>query len=358
MDAGHEVLVVQPGPLGAAPPAGLEVIETPVRHGASLAFAKVLSGSPLRTARVSVTGRNVAARAIRSFEPDLAVISDLLSWPVAGPLLPDVAWIFDSHNVESDLFAQMAGTASGLFDRVTLAVDRRRVARQEREVVGAADAVLAVSQEDADALQRLGQPRRDPVVVPSSVPDPGIAREFVADPTVLFVGTLDFPPNVEAVTELINGVMPRVRDHVPDALLRVVGRKPTAAVRSLLAGASWVDFAEDAPNVDVHYRQARCVILPIRSGGGSRLKVYEALAHGVPVVGTDRAFAGIPLEANAVVRAETVHDLVEGAVRLLTDDSFARDAGAAARAEFVDRLSWQHAGAPLLDLIEQLTARA
>jgi glycosyltransferase involved in cell wall biosynthesis len=301
-------------------------------------------------------GRRTARHEIAVFAPDVAVVSELLSWPVAESLLPDIPWVFDAHNVETELFREMAGHASGVFDRVALGVDHRRVARQEKVLVRAADAVVAVSQDDADTLEKLG-PLRTPVVVPSSVPMPVSPGPPAAEPVVLFVGTLDFPPNVEAVTELVTRVMPLVREQLPDAVVRVVGRNPTPAVRSLLARTSWVTFTEDAPSVEGHYRSARCVILPIRSGGGSRLKVYEALSYAVPIIGTSRAFSGIPVGDHAVILGETEDELAAGALRVLSDDEVAAKVGMAARALFVDRLSWEHAAVPLLDLIAELTAR-
>jgi glycosyltransferase involved in cell wall biosynthesis len=353
--AGHEVMVVQPGLREAQDPVGFRVVAVPIRTGLGRAIAKIMSTSPLRTARVTASGRRAAAREIEMFRPDLAIVSDLLSWPVASDLLPDVPWILDAHNVESDLYAEFAANATNLFDRVTFGVDRRRIIRQEQQVVGRADAVVAVSPDDAEGLLALG-PRRTPVVVPSSVPTPDVtARPGKAAPVVLFVGTLDHPPNVETVTELVNCVMPAVRAEVPGATLRVVGRQPIDAVRSLLASTPWVEFVEDAPTLDVHYLSARCVVLPMRTGGGSRLKVYEALAYGVPIVGTTRALSGADVAPDAAIRANSDSDQVAATIRVLTDDELAANVGAAARSYFLDRLTWDRAARPLLTLIDDLS---
>jgi glycosyltransferase involved in cell wall biosynthesis len=120
----------------------------------------------------------------------------------------------------------------------------------------------------------------------------------------------------------------------------------------------WVELIEDAPDLEPYYRTARCVVLPIRSGGGSRLKVFEALAYGVPIVGTSRAVAGIPIGDGAIVRADDTEGLVSGAVAVLSDDDVAGRLGSMGRAVFLERLSWSQAAKPLLELLAELGDRS
>jgi glycosyltransferase involved in cell wall biosynthesis len=261
--------------------------------------------------------------------------------------------IYDAHNVESRLFREMTADARTWLDKITFAVDARRVARQERLVLESADAVVAVSAEDARELAGLAQLRRAPVVVPSSVPLPEIPVTPTGPPVVLFVGTLDFPPNVAAVTELVNGVLPRIRVRLPDTRLLVVGRRPTAAVRALAQGKDFVEVRADVEDVDPSYREARCTILPVRIAGGSRLKVYEALAYGLPVVGTAAALSGIEL-SEVAEGGETADQLAEAAIRILGDDSYAARLGAAGRSYFAEHLSWATSSGPLLALVAEL----
>lgn len=351
---GHQVLVVQPGPLGEAAPPGYRVIEVSKRRGLGLAVAKIFARSPLRSARLTRAGRRAAREQIKDFAPDIAVVSDLLSWPLASTLMPDVPWILDTHNVESQLYAEFARQASGVFDKVTFGVDSRRIARQEPRVARLADAVVAVSVGDAEALAALGSLERTPVVVPSSVPTPSTITGPAAEPRMLFVGTLNHPPNVHAVHELATRIVPQVRATLPAARLTVVGRKASPDVRAVLAAADGVELIEDAPELDTHYRAARCTVMPIRTGGGSRLKVYEALGYGLPVIGTTQALSGIELPDDAAITADSEHAMVRAVVRVLTEDRLAADLSAAARECFVRELSWEHAAEPLLTLIAEL----
>lgn len=351
---GHVVLVVQPGPLRGGQPPLFRVLEVPTRRGPSLAVAKVFSHSPLRSARITRAGRRAARDQIAAFDPDLAVVSDLLSWPLAAVLMPAVPWILDAHNVETELYAEFAQHASGMFDRLTFTIDSRRIARQEPLVARQADAVVAVSRQDAEALQVLASLERMPVVVPSSVPTPATVTSPASDPLMLFVGTLNHPPNVDAVRELATRIVPRVRAALPGAHLEVVGRKATSDVRAVVAAADGVELVEDAPELDEHYGNARCAVMPIRTGGGSRLKVYEALGHGLPVVGTSRALSGIELPEGVALTADSEDEFVALVLRVLTDDALADGLSKAARNYFVSALSWERAAESLLELIAQV----
>jgi glycosyltransferase involved in cell wall biosynthesis len=172
---------------------------------------------------------------------------------------------------------------------------------------------------------------------------------------MLFVGTLNHPPNADAVRELVTSIVPRVRAVLPPAHLVVVGRKATPDLRDLIMAAEGVELVENAPELESHYRAARCAVMPIRTGGGSRLKVYEALGHGLPVIGTVRALSGIVLPHDVAITAESEEELVTTTLRVLTDESLAAGLSAAGRDYFLRELSWEHAAAPLLRLIEELT---
>lgn len=352
--AGHEVLVVTANePRESAP--GFEIFPVRTRGGVGRTWAKIVSPHPLRSPRPIVSDMECARERIAGFDPHVAVVSEVMTESIARPLLPDVPWIYDAHNVEHVLFDRMAGEARGVVDRATLAVDRRRVARAERSLVAGASAIIAVSEEDLLGLAELG-PRRPPMVVGSSVPlPPDPAQPGSAAPVALFLGTLDYLPNVAAVTELVEEVMPAVRRTIPEARLSVVGRRATQELRALLKSVEWVDFHDNVVDVAPHYREARCVVLPIRFGGGSRLKVSEGLAWGLPLVGTDAAFSGLPVPDSVALRGDIPDELAGHVVRVMGDAKLAERLGRSARSHFEEKLALPVVTRPLLRLIEQLT---
>jgi glycosyltransferase involved in cell wall biosynthesis len=330
-------------------------VDLPLLHGLAGATAKMASRWPLRSPRVGTRGLDVARRAVAAFAPHVAVVSEVHAAGLAAALLPDVPWVYDAHNVESELYAAMRRAAASPLDRVTFAVDERRVAATERRLLTRADRVVAVSEGDADGLRHL-VPGARIAVVPSSVPTPTWVVEPAANgPVVLFIGSLDYPPNTEAVDLLVGAVLPAVRAEVPDARLVVAGRRPPARMRARLAALGWATLQEDLPDLDPLYAAARCTVLPIRSGSGSRLKVYEALAHGLPVIATPEAIAGVSVSPghDAAVAAHPA-DLARACVRILTDDAEAARLGEAGRETFVQRLSWDVVGERLADVLGDL----
>lgn len=348
--AGHDVLLATPDAGTIVRPSGVEVVELPSPAGHVLSMAKVLSRHPLRSPRATRRGLHQARWQIGEFAPQMVVVSEVMAWSLAERLVPlGVPLVYDAANVESRLFRQLADRAAGL-DRFTFAIDARRVARDEAVLLDRAASVLAVSEHDRDELRRLSS-CGDVHVVPSSVPSPATLWSVDRSAaSVLFVGTLDYPPNVDAVGELVREVMPRVRRQV-DVRLIVAGRRPTRAVADLLAGQPWAELHQDVPDLLSLYLSSRCAVLPLRSGGGTKLKAYEALAYGIPLVATPAALQGIPLRDGEAIVGERPSDLADAVLELMSSDDAAANVGAAGRHAFEERLSWERASQPVLDTV-------
>lgn len=360
--AGHTVLLVHPDDgheLKEPTLPGLTIAQLRLKRGAWRLAAKVFSSDPLRAPRA--TGRSMASAAqiIRQFDPELGVVSQVMSRSIARRLLPDVPWIYDAHNVERELFEAHLALAGNTVNRLTFRIDLHRVSAAERKLVAESAAVLAVSREDALTLEHFRRGAA-PVVVPSSVePPPTVALPSQAPQTVLFVGTLDFPPNIEAITILVGTLMPEVVRRVPKARLLVVGRQPTNEVRLLLASQPWIDFVEDAPDLALMYERSRCAVLPFSSGAGTKLKLFEALAYGVPVVSTPTGVAGVDIKSGQECLIGTVPEaMVAHLVEMLVDPARADRLGTAARRAFDSRLSWPRAAYPKLEeVLESVASR-
>jgi glycosyltransferase involved in cell wall biosynthesis len=241
---------------------------------------------------------------------------------------PRLPLIVDFHNVESRLHADMrlARTAAFLrpLTRLRLA-GRFRVAR-DADVTAArlADAVWTCSERDAAETAALGV-ERPIAVVPNPVPEwCGMAAN--ASPpergrNVLFVGHLGYAPNRRAATELARTIMPALRHRVPDARLDVCGRDPRRDLVTLLSAPGsrlTVAPAELGP----HYREAVAAAMPLREGGGTRIKALEALAVGCPIVATAKAVEGLDLEpGHHFLHAETPQAFVSALARLYEDET-------------------------------------
>ena len=177
-----------------------------------------------------------------------------------------------------------------------------------------ADLVLTAAGQDADALgRRLGV---ETAVVPNVVdlpddvgPPPGRAR-------ILYVGNLTYEPNIRAVTELATDVLPEVRRSRPDATLTAVGAHDDRLAS--IAALDGVDLTGPVSDVTPHYAATDAVVVPLRVGSGTRIKVLEAFAHRRPVVATPVAVAGLEVDPDCHVRlAEAADDLAAATVAVL-----------------------------------------
>ncbi|WP_392544877.1 glycosyltransferase family 4 protein [Oryzobacter telluris] len=350
---GHEVALVVPmgGPDDEHEGLTLLTFAEPAGVPRSLA-AKLFSPDPLRSPRLRRGGRDDLRARIRAFAPSVAVVSEVMSWSIAHHLLPPgLPVVYDAQNLEGQRFRVMARGASGVGDRVTLSIDARRVSRAERDLLDRSRVLLAVSDPDAAGLRALGA-RGECTVVPSSVTTPDrVADPEHSEPRVLFVGSLDYPPNQQAVEELATRIWPLVLRSRADAHLDIVGRNPGRRVRDLAGGSDSISLHADVDSVEGFYLVARAVVAPLRSGGGTKLKVYEALSYGLPLVATPEALHGVRVDKDAVALADRPEEVSSALVRLLDDAAAAGRLGRRARAVFLEELSWSRAAGPVLDRV-------
>ena len=258
--------------------------------------------------------------------------------------------VFDDHNAEYLLQQRAfetdrrhprrwAGAAYSL-------VQWRKLRRYEAHVCRLADRVVAVSEADAEALKRL-VPGLQPAVVPNGV-DVGAYRAFVppaefpplAQPALAFTGKMDFRPNVDGILWFWQEVWPLVRAEVPGAHLYVVGQRPHARLSPLKEDPS-VTVTGFVPDVRPYIAGAALYVVPLRIGGGTRLKVLEAMALGKAIVSTTLGCEGFPLEPGRhLLTADTPGDFAGAILALLRDEARRNALGDAAQSFAAGQYDW------------------
>ena len=225
--------------------------------------------------------------------------------------LPGGRRLVNAQNVESIIWRRYYETETNALRRWYIGRQWRKFERFERWVMGAVDRAVAVSEIDAERLRRdFGARRVDVVengVDPAYFRPEAVRRE---PDRLLFLGSLDWRPNLDGVRLLLERVFPAVRAALPSARLSVVGRRPPEWLRQA-AAAPGVELHADPP--DVRPELARCglMLVPLRVGGGSRLKILEALAMNTPVVSTRVGAEGLDLTPGRhLTVVEDVDDLV------------------------------------------------
>jgi glycosyltransferase involved in cell wall biosynthesis len=170
------------------------------------------------------------------------------------------------------------------------------------------------------------------------------------DPTVAFVATMGWRPNIDAALWLGRDIWPLVVAQVPQARLLLVGRDPAPTVLAL-AGSN-IEVTGTVPDVTPYLAESRVVVAPLRAGGGTRLKVMEALDVGRPVVATSVGCEGTEdLVGRGVVVADTAAGLADAIAGLLLDPARASALGRAGHDAVSAEHTWDRALAPLLQVV-------
>jgi sugar transferase (PEP-CTERM/EpsH1 system associated) len=271
------------------------------------------------------------------------IVCDFLFPSVNLPIrLPCPAVIF-THNVEAEIWRRHAETRSGVA-RLLYRMQHHRMLRYERRALARFDGVLAVSDADRQTFSRLYPDaiRRDVHVVST-----GVDTEFFAPGPghsdgrgMAFTGSMDWLPNEDAVIYFCREILPRIRMDEPEATLAIVGRAPTPAVRRLAADHA-VTVTGAVDDVRPYVQEAAVYVVPLRIGGGTRLKIFEAMAMGKAVVSTTVGAEGLPVENGAhLLLADEPHVFARSVVRLFRDDERRRALEAAARQLVVERYDW------------------
>ena len=169
-------------------------------------------------------------------------------------------------------------------------------------------------------------------------------------PLILFLGSLTWPPNISAATFLAREVLPGLRARSPGTRLRIVGRSPVPRVTAL-SGLPGVEVVADAPEIVPHLREARVMAVPLDSGGGTRLKILEAFAAGLPVVSTPIGCEGIEADDGRHLLIADRPQFGEALLALLDGPGPGVELAARARALARGRYDWGIVGEALVAAI-------
>ncbi|HJZ74814.1 MAG TPA: glycosyltransferase family 4 protein [Vicinamibacterales bacterium] len=268
------------------------------------------------------------------------------------------AVVVDMHNVYSRLAGRAAAEAHGRLRRGYLRRETTLLARMERRAVEIADTILAVSAEDAQYFSDLGA--RRVVLVPNGVDCAAYDRpraERSDRPTILYVGALGWPPNASAARYLATDVLPVVRRTVADARVVVVGRNPPGELVALARDNRDVEIAADVPDVAPYFRSADVLAVPLETGGGTRLKILEAFAAGLPVVSTAIGCEGIAADDGRHLVVAERPRFAKAVTELLLDPARGRLLAARARELAQARYDWSVVGASACHAVAAAAAR-
>jgi glycosyltransferase involved in cell wall biosynthesis len=283
---------------------------------------------------------------------DLAVC-DFLSASLNFPPALETPTVLFQHNVESALWQRQAQHEPNPVKRILFKLEAAKMAQYERAAVNRFHHVIAVSEHDREMMRAMTDKSRISVV-PTGVDlkqYTTAAQTTEARNLIIFVGSMDWEANIDGVDYFCREVWPAVKKSVPDAQLRIVGRNPHPRVKRW-AGDS-IEITGTVDSVIEHYRQAAVNIVPLRIGGGTRLKIYEAMATGKATVSTSIGAEGLDVEdGRDILLADTAAGFAASTIKLLTDNSL-RERIETAAAHKAARYDW----AMIAERFEEVLAR-
>jgi len=257
--------------------------------------------------------------------------------------------VVDSHNIDYDLARQYARTAASLGRRLYYAVNWRKLRNEELGTYRRADGVYLCSAADERRLHE-ENPGGLTAVIPNAA-DVDFYQPRSTDPTpdgrtVVFFGLLSYAPNVDSVIHFVRDIWPRIAQAHPQARFKIIGGQAPVALQEL-AGPR-IELTGFVPDLRPHLASATAVVVPLRFGGGTRLKIVEAMAMGKAIVSTSLGAEGIEaVPGRDILIADEPSAFADSASRLLADRSLAERIGQSARQVSVERYSWSGAARAL-----------
>ena len=252
--------------------------------------------------------------------------------------------VFFQHNVETMIWQRRVEHSGNAWSRWYNGIQARRMLEYEGRVSRAAGHIVAVSETDAQEMRELFHVNRISVI------PTGVNLEYFQKPEggcectsdLVFVGSMDWMPNIDGILWFAREVLPVIRRRRAGCTLTIAGRLPPPAIRRLAEGDRGIEVTGTIPDIRPYLWGSTVSIVPLRIGGGTRLKIYESMAAGVPVVSTPVGAEGLTVHPPEDIRiAESGVAFAECCLELLGDLAARQQIAAAAWEMVSSRYSWE-----------------
>ncbi len=317
-------------------------LDVPPRR--SLGFVAQLAGNltssmPLSISRYCCPSMRDQIAKVLNSQPFDSVVCDFLA---PAPNFADMGGVvLFQHNVESMIWRRHVEQAADPLRKAYFKMQADRMFDWERRLCRASAQVIAVSPQDAVII-------REQFGVEAVVVATGVDLDYFGRPSqapskadLVFVGSMDWLPNSDGVNYFVREVLPLIWRRKPDCTFAIVGRSPSPAIRALAEGESRIQVTGTVPDVRPWLWGAKVSIVPLRIGGGTRLKIYEAMAAGTATVSTTIGAEGLDVSHPANIRlADTSQSFADECLTLFQDDQERKSVAAAALQLVTSRYSW------------------
>jgi len=288
------------------------------------------------------------------------LVCDFLAPALNVPLDVSSACVLFQHNVEAIIWKRHYETQTNAAKRGFLKREWQKMTKFEERMCRQFDCVIAVSAEDRDLMRT-----EYGVTCVDSVPT-GVDTEYFKPRgetesgtyDLVFTGSMDWLPNEDGIRYFVESVLPLIKQTIPGVRLTVVGRNPSKSLVELSQRDPSIIVTGRVDDVRGYIEKAAAYIVPLRIGGGTRLKIYEAMAMEKPVISTSIGAEGLPVNNGSdVILADTAETFAAGVVELLTDPQLARDIGLRAAKKVREQFGWKQVARNFAELCEETVRR-
>jgi polysaccharide biosynthesis protein PslH len=284
---------------------------------------------------------------------DFLVAAGVIPWDVPTPKV-----IF-THNVEAAIWRRHYEVATNPIWKAISWQEWRKMEAAERRYLRLADHVLTVSQNDREAFASFLEPEKL-TVIPTGVdldyfqPMP---VEEIAN-SLVFTGSMDWLPNEDGIVYFVDAILPLIKQQHPAVSLEVVGRSPSRKLQALAEKEKSLRLTGWVEDIRPFVARGQICIVPLRIGGGTRLKIFEAMAMGKAVVSTSVGAEGLPVRhGENILLADTPDDFARSVMSLLRDSKQRKRLGTSARALVQERYSWPRVAESFAHALQDVITR-
>ena len=271
------------------------------------------------------------------------LLCDFLEMSVNLADITGVPMVLFQHNVETEIWRRHFETSENPLNKGYLYIDYQRFFKYEKMACGWFDDVLVVSESDGRLLREKYNVKHT-TIIPTGVdteyfkPNP----DLIEPKTIAFVGSMDWLPNQDAVDYFIGDIYPKIKAKAADVRFYIVGRRPPEKIMNLARQDSSITVTGTVDDIRPYVDKARVYIVPIRIGGGTRIKIYEALAQKKAIISTAIGAEGLPLEdGKHIIIADDPDRFADAVLRLLDDDDLNTRIGENGYSLVNEKYSWE-----------------
>jgi sugar transferase (PEP-CTERM/EpsH1 system associated) len=346
------------GPFARVEPLPLDLSEraSPADMLAYAANALTLKPFQMRKYCGPVVSRRL--RQLLQHERFDVLLCDFLLPAAAVPWDMPIPKVIFTHNVEAAIWRRHFEVSRNPVWRLMAWREFKAWERAERHYTQIADHVLTVSDEDRNAFLEFLPPDKL-TTVPTGV-DLDFFQPATTPPdveSIVFTGSMDWLPNEDAAAYFAAEILPLIQTSAPNVTFWVVGRKPTRKVVAIGEATPAIKVTGAVDDIRPYVHKSSVYIVPLRIGGGTRIKIFEAMAMGMAIVSTTVGAEGLPVRhGENVLLADTPEDFARETVRLLNDAALRERLGRAARELVESRYSWSAVTDVLDAVLTKVTA--